>query len=580
MKKSHILIGAVALCSACQKTPPNVIVILADDQGWGDLSINGNRTIETPNIDRIGREGIQMDNFYVCPVSAPTRSELLTGKFAYKSGVVGVSEGLERMNPEMKTIANVFNEAGYGTALFGKWHNGTQYPYHPNARGFDEFYGFCSGHWGSYIDTPLLDHNGEIVTGEGFLSDEITQHAMDYIEDSGDKPFFVVLSMNIPHSPMQVTDEWWDEWKDKEVLQDATNSKGEDKVFTRAALALSDNVDWNVGRVLKFLEDKKKMDNTIIVYLSDNGPNSNRWNGEMKGIKASVDEGGVRSSLLMRWGDKLPKGSTVPQLSGVVDLLPTLSSLCGIDPKVNDLDGLDMSDYILGEKTTPVSRELISMWGDKVGLRKDGYLLSSDNELYNIIEDRKQLKPLAKEGELYNSMQSLRLDYLSDMAEVAKTYEIRPYTVGHKDEKYSRLPARDAIYEGGIIRSNKYPNCSYLLNWASPEDKIIWDVDVLEEGTFEVFLYYTCDSSSIGSSITCSSNTDSLTKVLDVSADSELHAAQFDRVERGESPMLKFQPWSMGEITLQAGKQQIVLSAQNIKSDNVMNMSLLVLKRI
>ncbi|HKL20287.1 MAG TPA: sulfatase-like hydrolase/transferase, partial [Tichowtungia sp.] len=155
---------------------PNIVVVLTDDQGWGDLSLHGNTQIATPNIDRLARAGAQFDRFYVSPVCSPTRAEFLTGRHHDRLGVYSTSEGGERLNADETTIADVFKAAGYQTAAFGKWHNGTQFPYHPNARGFDKFYGFCSGHWGSYF-SPMLEHNGQIVQGSGFLPDDLTEHA-------------------------------------------------------------------------------------------------------------------------------------------------------------------------------------------------------------------------------------------------------------------------------------------------------------------------------------------------------------------------------------------------------------------
>ena len=143
---------------------PNVVVILTDDQGWGDLSLHGNTNLQTPNIDQLAEQGAQFDRFFVCPVCSPTRAEFLTGRYHPRSGVYSTSAGGERMNLDESTIADAFKAAGYKTAAFGKWHNGMQYPYHPNARGFDEYYGFCSGHWGHYF-SPLLEHNGELVKG-------------------------------------------------------------------------------------------------------------------------------------------------------------------------------------------------------------------------------------------------------------------------------------------------------------------------------------------------------------------------------------------------------------------------------
>ena len=154
--------------------PPNVVVILTDDQGWGDLSVHGNTNLSTPYIDSLATDGALFERFYFCPVCAPTRAEFLTGRYHPRGGVKGVSTGEERLDLDEVTIADTFRAAGYATAAFGKWHNGTQYPYHPRGRGFDEYYGFTSGHWGHYF-SPILDHNGVIVRGKGYVIDDFTE---------------------------------------------------------------------------------------------------------------------------------------------------------------------------------------------------------------------------------------------------------------------------------------------------------------------------------------------------------------------------------------------------------------------
>ena len=160
-----VIISMFSCTTKKQETPPNIIIILTDDQGWGDLSINGNTNISTPNIDKLAENGVIFDRFYVCPVCSPTRAELLTGRYHVRSGVWETGAGGERMDLDETTIAEVFQQAGYATAAYGKWHNGMQPPYHPNSRGFDDYYGFCSGHWGNYY-SPMLEHNGEIVQGK------------------------------------------------------------------------------------------------------------------------------------------------------------------------------------------------------------------------------------------------------------------------------------------------------------------------------------------------------------------------------------------------------------------------------
>ena len=175
-----------------------------------------------------------------------------------------------------------------------KWHNGMQPPYHPNARGIDEYYGFCSGHWGDYY-SPMLEHNGQIVTGDGFVIDDFTNRAMHYIEDHKEESFFVYLPYCTPHSPMQVPDQWWKKFENHNLPLRSRKDQPETVSHARAAFAMCENIDWNVGRLMKKLDDLKIADNTIVIYFSDNGPNGYRWNADMKGKKGAVDEGGVRS---------------------------------------------------------------------------------------------------------------------------------------------------------------------------------------------------------------------------------------------------------------------------------------------
>lgn len=211
--------GLVVLSVAAQWAEaagqPNVVVILTDDQGWGDLSINGNTNLSTPNIDSLAKAGAQFERFFVCPVCSPTRAEFLTGRYHPRSGVFSTSTGGERMSLSEKTIADTFQAGGYATAAFGKWHNGSQWPYHPNARGFDEYYGFPSGHWGDYFDPPL-EHNGQFVKGKGFLIDDLTDHAMQFIEQHQARPFFCYVPLNTPHFPAQVPDRFYAKFADAE----------------------------------------------------------------------------------------------------------------------------------------------------------------------------------------------------------------------------------------------------------------------------------------------------------------------------------------------------------------------------
>ena len=168
--------------------PPNILVLLADDAGWGDFSHSGNKQVHTPNIDSIAEQGVSLDRFYVCPVCSPTRAEFLTGRYHPRGGVRGVSEGAERLNLDEKTIADAFKAAGYATGAFGKWHNGSQWPYHPEARGFEEYFGHTSGHWGEYFDAPL-EEKGQMVRTKGYIVDVCTDKALGFIDRNSKNSF-------------------------------------------------------------------------------------------------------------------------------------------------------------------------------------------------------------------------------------------------------------------------------------------------------------------------------------------------------------------------------------------------------
>ena len=576
-------VGAGCIPAFAQKQLPNIIVMLSDDQGWGDLGFTGNTFVQTPNIDRIAHEGTILENFYVCPVSSPTRAEFLTGRYHVRSGVNSTTGGGERFNLGEKTIAEYFREAGYATTLFGKWHSGTQYPYHPNARGFEEFYGFCSGHWGNYWN-PVLEHNGEIISGEGFIIDDLTDKALDYIRDHKEHPFFMFLSYNTPHSPMQVPDSWWNRVKDRTLSQRATFPEQEDTTFTKAALALAENLDWNIGRVLSLLHSLDLEQETIVIYFSDNGPNSFRWNGGMKGRKGSTDEGGVRSPFCIRWPGHIRKGAVETQLSGAIDLIPTLLGLAGIEyTPLRKLDGIDWGQRLLDEKAPAIDRVLYSYWGGKTSVRISYYLLDAEDHLYKTDIDRAQRKDVSdKEPEIYERMKRYSNWFKDELLADFPKKDTRPFIIGHPQETYSKLPARDARISGPIERSNRYPNCSYFTNWKSPEAEISWNVEVEESGLFEAFIYYTCDKRNIGSTFELRTDRDAenLVFTLDQVNDQPMLGADLDRVLREESYVKGFAPCSVGTIPLSKGTATLSLQAKTIRNEEAMNFWMLVLKRV
>lgn len=575
----YALIYAAALHAQSSATKPNIIIILTDDQGWGDLGINGNTNLQTPNIDRLSKSGAGFINFFVSPVCSPTRAEFLTGRYHPRTGVYSTSSGGERMDLDEQTIAEVFKSAGYSTGIYGKWHNGMQYPYHPNARGFDDFYGFCSGHWGDYF-SPQLEHNGKLVQGKGFIIDDLTDKAIQFIDDNKESPFFLYLPYNTPHSPMQVPDRWWNQFKDKPL--DLRHGDEEDILFTRAALAMCENIDWNVGRVMEKLKALRLEENTIVLYFHDNGPNNWRWNGGMKGRKGSTDEGGVRSPLFIRWPGKIAPGQNIASVSAAIDLLPTLTDLAGIDPLVKKpLDGMSLKPLLLGKEHAWPDRMIFSHWGGKVSVRTQQYRMDNSGMLFDMLRDPGQRQNIASQMSLVATTLSAEVQQWREqvLAELPNA-DVRPFPLGHPGTKYTQLPARDGKAQGNIKRSNRFPNSSFYTNWISIDDKISWDVEVVESGNFEVMLYYTCPEKDKGSTFELGFGADRLKGHIADGFDPPLRGMEHDRVERTESYVKDFKALNLGVMHLERGQGELTLQALTIPGSKVMDFRLLMFERV
>lgn len=576
-----IFTNIITLTVAAQsREKPNIIIILSDDQGWGDLSINGNKNLSTPNIDRLAKTGATLDRFYVSPVCSPTRAEMLTGRYHVRCGVSDVSNGGERLNLDETTIGDVLKSAGYATAAYGKWHNGSQYPYHPNARGFDDFYGFCSGHWGNYF-SPVLERNGAIVKGNGFIIDDLTEKAMDFMETNKNKPFLLYLPYNTPHSPMQVPDEWWNRFKNKKLSM-TSGRPDEDDAFTKAALAMCENIDWNVGRILKKLKQLKIEDNTIVIYFSDNGPNAWRWNGGMKGKKGITDEGGVRSPAFIRWPKKIKPGIKIVPITAAIDLLPTITDLAGVQwQSQKTLDGVSLKPLLLQQKVNWEDRFIFSHWKGKTSVRSQQYRLDDQGRLFDIYADpgqKKNIRPTAPAiaNRLQDAVTGWEKKILSELPEK----DTRPFTFAHPAALYTILPAGDGVPHGNIERSNKFPNCSFFTNWISTDDKITWELDALESGDFDVALYYTCEPKDVGSVFTLKFGADSITSKITAANDPPLQGMENDRAPRTESYVKDFKKLQLGRMHFQKGKGTLTLQASQIPGKQVMDVQMLVFKSL
>ncbi len=562
-------------CNDINDDKPNVLIFLTDDQGWGDLSINGNTNLSTPNIDAIANNGARFERFYVSPVCSPTRAELLTGKFFVRSGVNGVTKGYERMNIDHQLISNFFKEKKYRTGLFGKWHNGSQPPYHPNSRGFEEFYGFTAGHWGNYFN-PLLEKNGKIVKGKGYISDDITNNAISFIKKSKD-PFFTYISYNTPHSPMQVPESYV---SNKKVVKQGRYSEKENIKKTEAALGMVENLDYNVGKVIDSLKKYNLYNNTIIIFFSDNGPNGNRWNNDLKDKKGSTNEGGVRVPFFIQWPSKIKKGIKINQITSVMDIFPTLVELTNNSSNI-EFDGKSFNKYLENPNLKDNNRKIFSYWGNRISVRNNNFILDNNDDLFDLNNDHKQEKPVNENFiDDYKELKNAKVKWENTLVDsFKKSNKRRRFTVNYTDLIDTHLPARDAEITGSLKRSSIHANCSFIENWENEDDYIYWDIDVLSSGKSNVDLYYTLPENSIGTEIAIEYENQIIYKKIEDFHDPKLIGMDKDLVKRTESYTKEFKRINIGDLYFKKGPSTLKIKTIKKIGQKSIDFRLLILKK-
>ena len=386
MKKIHLLaLLFLVFLIGCKKDkiPPNVILIITDDQGYGDLGFNGNPNIITPALDNFAAESVRFNNFYVSPVCAPTRSSLMTGRYSLRTGVRDTYNGGAIMASSEVTIAEMLKQANFTTGIFGKWHLGDNYPSRPSDQGFDESLIHLAGGMGqvgdftnyfkkdtSYFD-PILWHNNEQKPYKGYCSDIFTENAIEFIEKNKNNPFFCYLSFNAPHNPLQVPDEYYQAYKtldptdgiDPELIPNEKISE-KTKDNTRKVYAMVTNIDDNLKKLFNKVDELGIKDNTIVIFMTDNGPQHVRYIAGMKGRKSSVYNGGIRVPFFLRFPAMFSGNQEVNQFTAHIDLLPTLSKLCNVEmPRDRKIDGRSFIPSINGEKLP--ERSFFSYWTRK-----------------------------------------------------------------------------------------------------------------------------------------------------------------------------------------------------------------------
>ena len=468
---------------------PNVLLILTDDQGYGDVGCHGNEKIRTPNLDRVAAEGVEFTHFYVSPVCAPTRASLMTGRYNYRTGAIDTYLGRAMMHPDEVTIAELLGPAGYRTGIFGKWHLGDDYPLRPIDQGFQEALvlrggGLCQPSdppGGNSYTNPILEHNGREVKTEGYCTDVYTDAALKFIEENRDRPWFVYHATNAPHLPLQVPDRYVEPYRKMGL--------GEN---TARAYGMIANIDENVGRLLAKLKELNLEGNTLVIFLTDNGADAFardrgqpvRFSAGLRAAKASVYDGGIRVPFFIRWPGKLQAGRKIETVAAHIDVLPTLLDACGV-PRPADLklDGLDLLPLLLGRAGDWPDRTIYIQWhrGDVPVLfraccaRNQRHKLVDGKELYDMVADPGEQHDIAAQHP--DIVAAMRKGYQEWFRDVSSTrgYDPPRIILGTPHENPTRLTRQD--WRG--------PRAG----WA-PDSLGHWEVRIGQAGRYEVKLLF------------------------------------------------------------------------------------------
>lgn len=506
-----VLLVALAAFAHAKPAPlkrPNIVLIMTDDQGYGDLGYHGNPLIRTPHLDQLARESVQFQSFYVSPVCAPTRASLMTGRYNYRTGVTDTYLGRALMHPDEMTLAEMLKAAGYRTGIFGKWHLGDNYPMRAMDQGFQEALTLNGGGIGqpsdlpggeSYFD-PILFRNGKVTKTTGYVSDVITDAALQFIEQNRERQFFVYLPFNAPHTPLFVPEDKYLSYKKLDLRPANFPSIGHpiaknyDADTTAKIYGMVENIDDNIGRLLAKLEELKLSENTIVVFLTDNGPQQPRYNAGMLRLKGTVNEGGIRVPFFVRWKNTLKAGRIVDRIAAHIDVAPTLLDMCGVRPPGRiKFDGKSLWPLLQGKSSNWPDRTLFFQWhrGDAperyraFAARSQNYKLAQplgngdsplpaqyDFNLYNMVKDPlEQHDVAASEPDTVRQMKTAYEQWFADVTAQRNFADPARIFIGTRQENPVRLSRQDWRGEQA--------------SW-TPKGVGHWEVNVVRAGLYRV----------------------------------------------------------------------------------------------
>lgn len=459
--------------------PPNVLLVITDDQGYGDLGLHGNPIVQTPLLDAFAKANLQFQHFYVSPVCSPTRSSLLTGLYNFRTGVVDTYLGRSLMRPgEFPTLAELLKKAGYRTGLFGKWHLGDNYPLRPEDRGFDQTLWHRGGGLGQPSDVPgggsyfnpILVKNGQEIRTPGYCTDVFTDAAIAFFKDRSNQnqPFFAYVAYNCPHSPYEVPEDLAAKYRRQNLNPDAFPKIGQPwatkKLNTEEiarAYGMIENIDSNFGRMLQALNELKLREHTLIIFLTDNGPGGVRFNSGLRGRKASVYEGGIKVPCFVSWPSRWKQPRSIPQPAAHIDWTPTILQACGVKTD-SSFDGRSLMPILDDAQASWPDRNLMFQWhrgdepqaGRAYAVRGPRYKLvqaagiqpgdqwTPKVELFDLSSDPYEQKDLvAAKPDTVQELQAVYASWFQDVTK--KGFQPPRIHVGTKFEPMTRLSRQD-----------------------------------------------------------------------------------------------------------------------------------------
>ncbi|HPA21124.1 MAG TPA: arylsulfatase [Verrucomicrobiae bacterium] len=577
------------------RSHPNVLLCLTDDQGYGDVALHGNPYLTTPQMDRLAHEGVRFERFYVNSFCAPTRAALLTGRYPLRCGVFGVTHNKETMRSEEVTIAEALRGAGYHTACVGKWHNGEQYPYTPPGQGFDEFLGFHNGHINNYFD-PVLIRGAQPVATRGYVTDVLTGEAVRFIREERNRPFFLYLAYNAPHSPYQVPDAYYEKYRSKGLSE-----------AVAAFYGMCENIDDNLGKVLATLEERGLARDTIVLFLTDNGTGTTGkiFNAGMRGAKTSVHEGGCRVPLFVRWPTVFDGGRVVEQIASHIDIFPTLLDLCGVPkPEGPALDGLSLRPLLEGRPEGWPARVLFTHNPIDETNRYPGAVRTQRYRLVREFKGRSggsgatNRDAAASPWQLYDMLadpgeeNDIAANMRGEVARLSALYEswiddVRgpglrrfPIPAGYEQENPVTINAPQAYFEGGL-HFNSGPGFAhdFLTGWSDLAAKVWFEVDVARAGTFSVDILYGCPAADAGSRIRVSVSGGTIEAVVSGAEAPVIPLPHRDAEGNAKYINRQWGVLRVGALDLPAGPAKLEIRALSMPAGRVMDFKGIVLTR-